>query len=342
MAKPSQSIAPGWIFAALWIKIPAKKVSSGEQVRPMMAVRTVVFSLVLCGFADAAGAAPSFGQTTVTDRGTPAEGEAAAPEAPEGAEVAPVAKPVVRAPQAFPSFEAKRIRPPQPGTSKRITVQIDPSQVPPPPAVVAQEDGSLAVVAPETRYGWFWEAVGSDLDNASPGRLADGLAVLEARPDIPQPRLQDLQSVIQAYGIPLLTQTAGTEVSPALALAVLMVESGGKADAISRVGAEGLMQLMPGTAEQFGVSDSFDPVQNITGGVRFLDALMREFSGDPMLVLAGYNAGAGAVKEHRGVPPFAETLDYVPKVLAAYQVVRNLCVTPPILMSDGCVFQTMK
>ncbi len=246
-----------------------------------------------------------------------------------------------RAPAPFPDFQAKRIRPPQSGAGKRITVQIDPT-VTPPQAVVAREDGSIAPAQEAARFSWFWEAVGSDLDNASPGRLAEGLSILEGRPEVPQPRLQDLQTLIKTYGITLLTQSAGTEVSPALALAVMVVESGGKADAVSRVGAEGLMQLMPGTAAEFGVNDSFDPTENIAGGIRFLDKLMREFSGDPFLVLAGYNAGAGAVKEHKGVPPFAETRDYVPKVLAAYQLARNLCVTPPVLMSDGCVFQTMK
>ena len=77
----------------------------------------------------------------------------------------------------------------------------------------------------------------------------------------------------------------------ALVLAVITVESAGKADAISGAGAEGLMQLMPDTAARFGVSDSFDADQNILGGVKYLDWLMGEFEHDPILVLAGYNAG---------------------------------------------------
>ncbi len=243
-------------------------------------------------------------------------------------------------PADFPEFEAKRIRPPTPGTQKRITVQIDPDD--PVQAVsVAKPEAPGGPGAESTRYPWFWEAVGRDLVGASPGRLVEALAVLEGRADIPAPRLQDLQDMIGAHGVSLLTSTIGTDVSPALVLAVMAVESGGRSDAVSRVGAEGLMQLMPATAELFGVTDTFDPEQNIRGGVRFLDWLMQEFSGDPMLVLAGYNAGAGAVREHAGVPPFAETRDYVPKVLAAYRVARNLCVTPPIMMSDGCVFQLM-
>lgn len=249
------------------------------------------------------------------------------------------------APAPFADFEAKRVRPPAPGTQKRITVQIEP-KAPKVGEESASPQGESDVgsvrTAPQARYAWFWDEVGADLAGASPGRLQSSLAVLEGRNDISTPRLQELQSMISNYGVSLLTSTIGTEVSPALVLAVMAVESGGKPDAVSRVGAEGLMQLMPDTATQFGVDDSFDPKQNIAGGVRFLDQLMRDFSGDPVLVLAGYNAGAGAVREHGGVPPYAETRDYVPKVLAAYRLARNLCTTPPIMISDGCVFQTMK
>ena len=98
------------------------------------------------------------------------------------------------------------------------------------------------------------------------------------------------------------------------------------------------MQLMPATAERFGVTDSTDPRQNITGGVKYLHWLMTRFEGDPLLVLAGYNAGEGAVDKHKGVPPYRETMDYVPKVLAAFNVARGLCATQPMLISDGCVF----
>jgi soluble lytic murein transglycosylase-like protein len=100
------------------------------------------------------------------------------------------------------------------------------------------------------------------------------------------------------------------------------------------------MQLMPATAARFGVADSFDAAQNIRGGVAYLDWLMAHFGGDPILVLAGYNAGEGAVRDHAGVPPFAETRAYVPKVLAAYRVARGLCRRPPARLADGCVFVT--
>ncbi|MEL6700707.1 MAG: lytic transglycosylase domain-containing protein, partial [Pseudomonadota bacterium] len=116
------------------------------------------------------------------------------------------------------------------------------------------------------------------------------------------------------------------------------VESGGRADAVSRAGAQGLMQLMPDTATEMGVTDPMVPEDNIAGGVRLLDRLMAAYDDDPILVLAAYNAGQGAVRDHDGVPPYAETRNYVPRVMAAWTVARALCKTPPLLLSDGCVF----
>ncbi|MFT6912329.1 MAG: soluble lytic murein transglycosylase-like protein, partial [Paracoccaceae bacterium] len=85
-----------------------------------------------------------------------------------------------------------------------------------------------------------------------------------------------------------------------------------------------------------------DPAQNIKGGVAYLNWLMGAFDRDPLMVLAAYNAGENAVTRHGGVPPYPETRDYVPKVLAAWTVARGLCATPPELVSDGCVFRTDK
>ena len=120
-------------------------------------------------------------------------------------------------------------------------------------------------------------------------------------------------------------------------IALIGVESSGQSGAVSPKGAGGLMQLIPETAARFGVQDRFDPAQNIAGGVAYLNWLMATFSGDPLMALAGYNAGEGAVTRHNGVPPFAETRAYVPKVLAAWQVARTLCVHPPVNFHDGCV-----
>ncbi len=249
---------------------------------------------------------------------------------------------LAEAPKPFPEFSAKRIKPPSRGSKKRITVQIEPSQTPvyAKPSEAASPNTPSA--SPAARYGWFWETVSPKLGDSGPGRLEPALIRLDNPPvgqGVSGPRLQSMQDIAHKYGVDILRATIGTRVSPALALAVIAVESGGQADAVSRTGAQGLMQLMPATAGKFGVTDSFDPADNIAGGVRFLDVLMARFDGDPIMVLAGYNAGETAIADHDGVPPFAETRDYVPKVLAAFQVAKGMCLTPPELVSDGCAFR---
>ncbi|WP_298843065.1 lytic transglycosylase domain-containing protein [uncultured Roseobacter sp.] len=249
---------------------------------------------------------------------------------------APVA---AEGPAPFPEFEAKRVGVPKAG-ARRITVQIDPAEqffAPPPPPIPEGEPVPRAQ-EPVGAYSWFWDRVSPEIFAAGPGRLEMAMNIIEGTGGVPQPRLQHLQAIARSNGIDILKSTVGTQVSPALVLALISVESSGRTDAESHAGAQGLMQLMPATAERFGVKDRLVPSQNIEGGVRYLDWLMSEFGGDPILVLAGYNAGEGAVRKHAGVPPYAETRNYVPKVLAAFQVARGLCLTPPELVSDGCVF----
>ncbi len=105
---------------------------------------------------------------------------------------------------------------------------------------------------------------------------------------------------------------------PALVLAVVSVESAFQPQAVSRKGAQGLMQLMPGTASSLGISNAFDPEQNLDGGTRHLGSLLTLYHGDLRRALAAYNAGQAAVARHNGVPPYAETQGYVRKVLARY------------------------
>ena len=103
-------------------------------------------------------------------------------------------------------------------------------------------------------------------------------------------------------------------VDPTIVRFVIRQESGFDRYAVSRAGAEGLMQLIPDTANRFSVSDSFDARQNIYGGVRYLRWLMDAFDGDLYLVLAGYNAGENAVRRWQGIPPYAETRLYVTNI----------------------------
>ena len=246
-----------------------------------------------------------------------------------------------------PDFTFKRIGVPQAGQARRITVQVPPSAPSGPSAPPRAGEGGGAQIAsaprstPKAALDWFWTDISPDRDASGPGRLAAALTHLGNAPagkGAPEPRLALLQEIAQSHGLDILRTTVGTRVSPALVMAVIAVESAGRADAVSGAGAEGLMQLMPATAERFGVTDSLDPADNIMGGVSYLSWLMEEFGEDPILYLAAYNAGEGSIRDHAGVPPYAETRDYVPKVLAAWKVARALCKTPPELMTDGCVF----
>src|SRR6185436_13438556 len=137
-----------------------------------------------------------------------------------------------------------------------------------------------------------------------------GPAVFDANAAVTAPHY--LTSAIQEAG-----RTHG--VDPRLVAAVARRESAFKADAVSRVGACGVMQLMPDTAKYLGVSNVFDPRENIFAGTRYLRTLLDTFNGDLDLTLAAYNAGPGAVEKYRGIPPYRETRAYVAAVRATYE-----------------------
>lgn len=99
---------------------------------------------------------------------------------------------------------------------------------------------------------------------------------------------------------------------------VIRAESGFHTTAVSRKGAKGLMQLMPGTAEKLGVQDSFDPAQNVDGGTGYLSSLLDRYHGDVAKALAAYNAGPKAVDKYHGVPPYRETQQYVARIIRDY------------------------
>lgn len=105
----------------------------------------------------------------------------------------------------------------------------------------------------------------------------------------------------------------------ALVLAVIAIESNYQVKAVSPKNAQGLMQLIPATARRFGVSDPFDPAENVRGGLKYLRWLMDYFGGNLAFALAGYNAGEKAVDRYRGIPPYAETQHYVRAVQRQYR-----------------------
>ncbi len=119
---------------------------------------------------------------------------------------------------------------------------------------------------------------------------------------------------------------AGTRngIDPLLLYSIMHQESSFKSHAISPKGARGLMQLMPGTAMRFGVTNIFDPKQNIEGGARYVSFLLDRFDGDVNLTLAGYNAGEGAVEKYGWrIPPYAETQEYVRRISRRYSLLRD-------------------
>ena len=124
---------------------------------------------------------------------------------------------------------------------------------------------------------------------------------------------------------PLILDSARNhKVDAALVRAIVHVESGFNSQAVSPKGATGAMQLMASTALRYGAADRTNPRQNIDAGVRYLKALLERFAGNTALALAAYNAGEGAVERHaRKVPPFRETMLYVPEVLMRYESYRQ-------------------
>ena len=119
----------------------------------------------------------------------------------------------------------------------------------------------------------------------------------------------------------------GYGIDPQLVMAVIQAESAFNPVALSGKNAQGLMQLIPETAERFGVKDSWNPIQNIKGGTAYLHWLLRHFDGRVDWVLAAYNAGEGAVERYKGIPPYPETQNYVKQIQAFYT--KPLHTVPP-------------
>ena len=151
-----------------------------------------------------------------------------------------------------------------------------------------------------------------------PGEATDRAA----RPKGIEPGRAGLDGILKIYDSTIRAASQVFGVSADLVRAVIMQESGGNPKAVSHKGAKGLMQLTDPTARELGVSDPFDPVQNIFGGTRFLAKMLKTFKGNLELALASYNAGRGAVEKYGGIPPYKETQNYVKSVIGKLETLR--------------------
>ena len=215
--------------------------------------------------------------------------------------------------------EFKVVKPPAPG-ARRLTL-----------TTVSQ-----ATPRRRQRHRWFWKIASPKLADADPARIPDLTA--QAAIKLRSRKATELvRSIAETYRAEIAAAARGAHISEALIVAVIAAESGGRVKARSPKGAQGLAQLMPGTAARLGVADAYDPAQNLRGAADYLSILLDMFEQDTILALAGYNAGEHAVTRHKGVPPYAETRDYVPKVLNYYAAASQDCLFPPRGPRSPCI-----
>lgn len=168
---------------------------------------------------------------------------------------------------------------------------------------------------------------------------ADAVVRVEAIPDPPEAPAAVITPAAKPVSTPVVALTreemhtmlahAGTEhnIDADLLASVVRAESGGQVRAVSRVGAQGLMQLMPKTAGELGVHDTFQPEENISGGTTYLDQLLIRYHDNVALALAAYNAGPAAVDRYHGIPPYRETRAYVARVIREFNRRKRMAET---------------
>jgi soluble lytic murein transglycosylase-like protein len=176
----------------------------------------------------------------------------------------------------------------------------------------------IPVQEPDDGTSSFAAALQAEM-NAQDGSAAAGAGALAGVEGVNAPAMVPPSQIDALVGQNAQAQA----VDPALVKAIIANESGFNANATSSVGAQGLMQLMPGTASALGVTDAYDPAQNVAGGTKYIRQLLDRFNGDVRLAVAAYNAGPGAVEKYAGVPPYTETQNYVQNVLASYAKYRS-------------------
>ena len=155
----------------------------------------------------------------------------------------------------------------------------------------------------------------------TPGTTTAALYLREAPP--PRPARAS-SGMVEAWMMDYAERySRAHNLSPALIKAIIKAESNGERFAVSPKGAQGMMQLMPFTAKRLNVSDPFDPIENIEGGVKYIKELLGTFGGNLVHAVAAYNAGPAAVKKYGGIPPYAETRLYVQRVMIYYRQYRS-------------------
>lgn len=228
------------------------------------------------------------------------------------------------------SGRIQTIRPPSPGSRNRLR-SIDERKRSP-------SSKGPARVSRKQQHSWFWNEYSVSIAAGSAGRWNKALETMRKRRASGNgiAPTETVAAIDLAHRRHIIGPARASRLSEALIVGVIAVESRGKTQAKSPKGAQGLMQLIPATARRFNVKDAYDPSQNIAGGAAYLDWLLKEFNGDVLLALAGYNAGEGAVRKHKGVPPYAETRDYVVKVLDAVVAASEGCVDPLLTPRTRC------
>lgn len=169
-----------------------------------------------------------------------------------------------------------------------------------------------------SRIRLYMDAGSANFIEVDPGQIVATDSIAPPAPQRPVlPPAATPEAILTPAELQQLLVTAGAahNLNTDLLASVVREESGGHTRAVSRAGAQGLMQLMPGTAEQLGVSNAFAPVENIGGGAAYLDSLLKRYHDNLALALAAYNAGPAAVDRWHGIPPYRETQLYVARVI---------------------------
>lgn len=230
-------------------------------------------------------------------------------------------------PPPFPSFTFRSVTPPAPDhDGPRIDIRITG-----PEGTAGLPTGTEP--SPSSAQAWFWSIISAAMP-PDPARFWAALALLETAPETSRldvPRLTTLTRLSQAHGRHILRATVGTQVSPALVISVMAADT---------PDAPMAMRVPPTGAVRHGRTEP-DIDQVIADGVAYLDDMLTRFDRDPVLALAAYRMGEATVLDSGGVPEEAAVRDYVPRVLATWVQARALCLTPPELISDGCVFRIM-